>query len=146
MRIMFDFFRKYKHCFILLIISSFMLLLMAEAYEDAVWGHAFASTTACMDNGGDDVDLDEDENDDGLSEVCACRTDSFVPEKLIILSQKLTDKKISKALRIGQVRRCFPRGALSERDDCAFFPNISGGMDCSIPLFLCKNIQKQLLV
>ena len=142
---MFECYRKHQKIYIILIMSIFVICIFADEYEDMrQFGHK-NNPAACMSIAEDDIDFDEDEEDEYLPNICPNRSTILRSEESTITVQKTLKRNQSKALRIGQVRRHFPRGNRIDSHHYTVFHSGSSGVGFPIPLFLCekKSIQKQ---
>ena len=138
LHIMFECYRKYQKICIVLIMSIFIVCVFADEYEDMrQFGHK-NNPVACMSIAEDDMDFDDDEY---LPDVCPDRSTTLSLEKFTITVRKISERNQSKALRIGQVRRHFPRGNRIDSYNYTVFDNGSSGVGSPIPLFLCKKNQ-----
>jgi hypothetical protein len=123
--------------------SIFIVCIFADEYEDKrQFGHK-NNPVACMSITEDDMDFDEEEEDDDedLPDVYSDRPTALRSEELTITIQKTSERNQSKALRIGQVRRHFPRGNMIDSHNYTVFNSGSSGVGFPIPLFLCERNQ-----
>lgn len=135
LHIMFECYRKYQKICIVLIMSIFIVCVFADEYEDMrQFGHE-NNSVACMSIAEDDMDFDDD---DDLPDVYSDRPTPLRLENFTITVRKTSERNQSKALRIGQVRRHFPRGNRIDSYNYTVFDNGSSGVGFPIPLFLCE--------
>ncbi len=138
---MFECYRKHQKIYIILIMSIFVICIFADEYEDMrQFGHK-NNPAACMSIAEDDIDFDEDEEDEYLPNICPNRSTALRSEESTITVQKTLKRNQSKALRIGQVRRHFPRGNKIDSHHYTVFHSGSSGVGFPIPLFLCEKNQ-----
>lgn len=136
LHIMFECYRKYQKICIVLIMSIFIVCVFADEYEDMrQFGHE-NNSVACMSIAEDDMDFDDD--DEYLPDVCPDRSTTLSMEKFTITVRKTSERNQSKALRIGQVRRHFPQENRVDSYNHTVFDNGSSGVGFPIPLFLCE--------
>lgn len=139
---MFKCYRKYQKFYIILIMSIFGFSIFADEYEDLRQFDHKNNSVACMSIAEDDVDFDEDE--EYLPDVRPDWSTTLCLAGFTITGLKTSEGNRSKALRIGQVRRHFPR---ENRTDCYNYTvsdNGSSGVGFPIPLFLCEISSKTI--
>ena len=139
LHIMFECYRKYQKNCIILIMSIFIVCIFADEYEDMrQFGHK-NNPVACMSIAEDDLDFDED--DEYLPDICPDRSTASRLSEFIITVRKTSERNQSKALLIGQVRRHFPRGNRIDSYNYTVSDNGSSGMGSLMPLFLYERNQ-----
>ena len=139
LHIMFECYRKYQKNCIILIMSIFIVCIFADEYEDMrQFGHK-NNPVACMSIVEDDLDLDED--DEYLPDICPDRSTASRLSEFIITVRKTSERNQSKALLIGQVRRHFPRGNRIDSYNYTVSDNGSSGVGSLMPLFLYERNQ-----
>ena len=119
---MFDICRKYGHVCVLLVLSVFVACFFVDDYSDSqrtvtqVYTPSFATILE------DDFDFDDDDEEEFVL-TCASAKPSFTLRRYDLSSKNMSERKRSKALLLGQVRRHFPRSNTADSHYYAFFAN-----------------------
>ena len=107
--------------FTILIINVFTIFIFAESSIglQQIMDKDIHATSVCIVE--DCMDFDEDENEDYLPESYGGQLNALPPMWLLITCQASSEIMIDKALRLGLVRRHFPRGKKTTTIDIPFF-------------------------
>ena len=124
--------------------SIFIVCIFADEYEDMrQFGHK-NNPVACMFIAEDDLDFDED--DEYLPDICPDRSTASRLSEFIITVRKTSERNQSKALLIGQVRRHFPQGNRIDSYNYTVSDNGSSGVGSLMPLFLYERNQLKNII
>lgn len=124
--------------FIILIINMFTIFVFAESNSDVrqFMDKNIHTATICIVE--DCLDFDEDENQECLPESFGGQLTALPPLEMLVTCQASSETMIDKALRLGLVRRHFPRGKKTTTIDIPFFATDQVVWSCSTSLFLCN--------
>ena len=139
LHIMFECHRKYQKICIVLIMSIFVICIFADEFDDMRQFGNKNNPVACMSIAEEDVDFDEE--GDYLPDICPDQPGVMPMEEFTYTDLKTSARNQSKALRIGQVRRHFPRGNRIDSYNYTVFDNGSSGVGSLMPLFLYERNQ-----
>lgn len=101
--------KERHHLFITLIINVLVLYVFADACNGLHHAMDKNIQVACMDVLENSMDFDEDEDDDLFPDFFESQPIFIPPMEFLMMVQPSSETMIDKALRIGQVRRHFPR-------------------------------------
>lgn len=101
--------KERHHLFITLIINVLVLSVFADACNGLHHAMDKNIQVACMDVLENSMDFDEDEDEDHFPDFFESQPIIIPPMEFLMMVQPSSETMIDKALRIGQVRRHFPR-------------------------------------